>query len=432
MNDRLPVSSTSALRIFRPVNLIVFVLVAACFCSALGAAERIHLGIDHLQERNFRPLWGKRVGLLTNPAGVNRFGRSTIEVLRASDRVQLVALFGPEHGIYGNEKANEPIPDRIDPRTNLPVHSLYGAYRKPTPEMLANIDTLVIDLQDVGVRSYTYVSCMRLAMQACFEQGKEVVVLDRPNPLGGLKVDGPMLDKRFESYVGAFPVPYVHGLTIGELARMLKEVPGWLGVEETVRLRGRLVVVPMKGWRRRMLWSDTGLDWVPTSPAIPDLAAAFGYSMTGLGAQLGNFRHGYGTEFPFRLLTYEGKAPHQIQAALQNKNIPGLSFKSIRFKRPNGEIGTGVYVIIDDWNALRPTEISFWMMQIAATWGPGNPFRSAPGPQALLFNKHVGSEAWWQALISRGSAVDVRRFVEENARKAKAFQRWSQRFWIYQ
>ncbi|MGF1530548.1 MAG: DUF1343 domain-containing protein [Puniceicoccaceae bacterium] len=398
---------------------------------AAERGSRISLGIDHLADRNFRPLWGKRVGLLSNPAGVNRFGRSTIDILRAQNEFQLVALFGPEHGIYGDEKANQPIEDRIDARTGLPVYSLYGKYRKPTPEMLANIDTLVIDLQDVGVRSYTYVSSMRLAIQACFEQGKEVVVLDRPNPLGGQKVDGPMLDKRFESYVGAFPVPYVHGLTIGELARMLKEVPGWLGVEEDVRLRGRLVIVPMKGWRRSMLWSDTGLDWVPTSPAIPDLSAAFGYSMTGLGAQLGNFRHGYGTQTPFRLLTYEGRAPHQIQAALENRAIPGLAFKTIRFRKPDGSTGTGVYVIIENWEILRPTEISFWMMQLAATWGPENPFRSAPGPKALLFNKHVGSESWWQQLISEGARVDVRRFVEENTRRAKEFQQWSRTYQMY-
>ncbi|MBR7105732.1 MAG: DUF1343 domain-containing protein, partial [Opitutales bacterium] len=169
------------------------------------------LGIDVLEAMNFAPLKGKRVGLLTHPAGVNRYGVSTVDVLRRARNVRLVALFGPEHGIYGNEKADVPVFDKIDKRTGLPVYSLYGKYRKPTPEMLKKIDVLVVDLQSVGSRSYTFKSCMLRAAEACFENGKELMILDRPNPLGGLKVDGPMLDMQYKSYVGMFRVPYVHG-----------------------------------------------------------------------------------------------------------------------------------------------------------------------------------------------------------------------------
>jgi uncharacterized protein YbbC (DUF1343 family) len=193
--------------------------------SALLAAQpqptvnaKIMLGIDVLQSEGFAQLKGKRVGLLTNQAGVNSEGKSTIDVLSQASNVRLVALFGPEHGIDGKEKAEQPIDNQIHPKTGLPVYSLYGKYRKPTSQMLQKIDVLVIDLQDIGVRSYTYVSCMRLAMEACFEHHIEVVVLDRPNPLGGMKVDGPIIEDRFISYVGAVPVPYVHGLTIGEIA----------------------------------------------------------------------------------------------------------------------------------------------------------------------------------------------------------------------
>ena len=179
--------------------------------------DGVLLGIDVLEQQQFGALRGKRIGLLTHPAGKNRFGMSTIDVIRRDPGNNLVALFGPEHGIYGNEKADQPIDDQIDPRTNLPVFSLYGRYRKPAPAMLSRIDALVIDLQDLGVRSYTYISCMRYAIAACFENGVEVIVLDRPNPLGGWKVDGPPMDKEWLSYVGAFQIPYVHGLTIGEL-----------------------------------------------------------------------------------------------------------------------------------------------------------------------------------------------------------------------
>ena len=164
---------------------------------------------------------------------------------------------------------------------------------------------LVIDLQDVGVRCYTYVSCMRYVMEACFESGVEVVVLDRPNPLGGLKTAGPMIDQECISYVGAFPMPFVHGMTIAELALWSKQTPGVLKIEDKVRKKGKLTLVPMQGWSRNMTWPDTGLAWIPTSPNIPTLDSVAGYPMTGLGAQMGNFKHGIGTKYPFRFLTFE-------------------------------------------------------------------------------------------------------------------------------
>jgi len=392
----------------------------------------IFLGIDHLQERDFDVLKGKRVGLLTNPAGVNRFGESTIQILHRNEKVNLVALFGPEHGIYGDEKADVKIEDRVDRRTGLPVYSLYGATRKPTPEMLKNIDVLVIDLQDIGVRSYTFVSCMKLAIEACFEQDKAVVVLDRPNPLGGLKVDGPMLESRWMSYVGAYRVPYVHGLTIGELARMLKEIPGWLDVSDDIRRRGQLTIIPMKGWRRTMLWPQTGLRWVPTSPAIPTVAAVLGYPMTGLGAQIGNFRHGYGTPYPFRLLTFAGKSPASIERELQRLDIAGLNFEVRRYRQPNGQVGVGVYILVDDYRELRPTELSFYMMKLTVRWTQGNPYAQATNAQMELFNKHVGSTELWDALVSEGGNLDVESFVQRFTEESKAFQEYSRRFWIYQ
>jgi len=405
-----------------------------CFLASLAAvpaaeASRILLGIDTLEQSGFSAIAGKRVGLLTNPAGVNRNGVSTIDVLRRAPNVNLVALFGPEHGIYGNEKANVPVDDKIDPRTGLPVYSLYGKYRKPTPNMLQGLDALVIDLQDVGVRSYTYVSCMRYAMEACFEQGVEVVVLDRPNPLGGLKVDGPPLDREWRSYVGAFHVPYVHGLTIGELARIAKGVRGWMEVPEPVRQRGKLTVIPMRGWTRDMLWTDTGLRWVPTSPYVPDLSAVLGYAMTGLGSQEGGFSHGIGTPYPFRLLRHQGKTPAEVKRALEACRIPGLSYRILRTRSAAGAPVEGVYVTVTDWAAVRPTEISFHMMRITAAWTPGNPFAEAKNTN--LFNKHVGSTAWWNEISQRGRAARVEQFVRNWAQEAQRFQQNARRFWLY-
>ena len=406
--------------------------LAITFLSAYAVAahaDRVYLGIDTLEQSGFRAIAGKRVGLLTHPAGVNRNEVSSIDVLRSAPNVHLVALFGPEHGIYGNEKANHPVENQIDPRTQLPVYSLYGKYRKPAPEMLRGLDALVIDLQDVGVRSYTYVSCMRYAMEACFENNVEVVVLDRPNPLGGLKVDGPPLDRKWRSYVGAFQVPYVHGLTIGELAQLAKHSSGCMEISNSVRQAGKLTVIKMRGWRRDMLWPQTGLRWVPTSPYIPDLSAVLGYAMTGLGAQVGDFSHGIGTPYPFRLLRYKGKSAAEVQRALASRTIPGLNFRVLRTQTKAGAQIEGVYVNVSDWRQVRPTEISFHMMQLTAAWTPSNPFADAANP--TLFNKHVGSSAWWDEITQRGAQARAHQFARHWAKEARAFQQHHLQFRLY-
>ena len=411
------------------IKKICLVCFSIFFSIGLIEADPIYLGIDVLEQSGFRAIGGKRVGLLTHPAGLNRRGESSIDVLRRAKNVRLVALFGPEHGIYGNEKANVPVDDKIDPRTGLPVYSLYGKYRKPTAKMLVGLDALIIDLQDVGVRSYTYVSCMRYAMEACFENGVEVVILDRPNPLGGLKVDGPPLDREWRSYVGAFQVPYVHGLTIAELARIAKHTPGCMETPEHIRKNGKLTVIPMRGWRRDMLWTKTGLHWVPTSPYIPNLSAVLGYAMTGLGAQEGGFSHGIGTPYPFRLLRYKGKSPEQIKAALESKRIPGLSYRIVKTQSATGAPLRGVYVSVTNWDRARPTELSFHMMKLAAVWSSSNPFAASKNPG--LFNKHVGSTAWWDEINLRGASARVDAFVDQWVEQATNFQQHAKHFWIY-
>ncbi|MGK0176147.1 MAG: hypothetical protein ACJAT5_000270 [Lentimonas sp.] len=407
-------------------------LLPICLISILTVsanAERIYLGIDVLEQSGFDAIVKKRVGLLTHPAGVNRNGVSTIDVLQRASQVNLIALFGPEHGIYGNEKANQPIDNQIDARTGLPVYSLYGKYRKPTPNMLQNLDVLVIDLQDIGVRSYTYVSCMRYAMEACFENGVEVVILDRPNPLGGLKVDGPSLDNEWRSYVGAFNVPYVHGLTIGELAQLAKRTSDTMNVSDKIRKAGKLTVIKMKGWRRDMLWPNTGLKWIPTSPYIPDISAVLGYAMTGLGAQIGGFTHGIGTPHPFRLLKFKGRSNTELLRTLSQRQIQGLSFYILKTKNKKGLPEEGVFVQVADWKTVRPTELSFHMMQLTAEWNRENPFQTAPN--SALFNKHVGSTEWWDEISRHGKNALVKRFVKAWSSQAQNFQRENRQFHLY-
>ncbi len=418
-----------------PIPQALLAVLAFLFLQFAATAQHIQhpntgaktqLGIDVLEANRFAELKGKRVGLLTHPAGVNQNGVSTIHILHSARAVNLTTLFGPEHGIYGDEKADVPVLDKIDSRTGLPVFSLYGKYRKPTPAMLSKIDTLVIDLQDIGTRSYTFVSCMKLALEACFENGKEVIILDRPNPLGGLKVDGPPLEAEWQSYVGAFRVPYVHGLTIGELARMAVSKPGILNITEQQRLSGDLKVVTMENWNRYMSWPQTGLKWVPTSPFIPDFEAVVGYPMTGLGAQLGGFKHGIGSEFPFRCLRYDGVDVDRLLAELNACNIPGIAFSK---KKTNQ--GEGLYVKVTDWKAWRPTELSFYMMQLTAKFESSNPFANATDSQSNLFNKHTGSTSWWNQLETKGAQANVSGYITLWQRKAKQFQIESRAYWLY-
>jgi len=395
------------------------------------APPPVMLGIDVLESQGFAAIAGKRVGLLTHPAGVNRFGVSTIDVLRRSPQVKLVALFGPEHGIYGNELAEIPIPDRIDTRTGLPVHSLYGKFRKPTKAMLKGLQALVIDLQDIGTRSYTYVSCMRYAMEACFEEGVEVVVLDRPNPLGGLKVDGPPLDPQWTSYVGAFRVPYVHGLTIGELAHMSAQAPGVMAVSKEVWAKGKLTIVPMRGWKRSMRWPETGLRWIPTSPMIPDFSACVGYPMTGLGTYLGGFRHGVGERYPFRGLLHLRIRSDAIEKELLSLSIPGIAFRRVSSPNKNGESATGLYIEVTDWDDWRPTELSFHLMRLGCKLEPRNPYASAPKGMQQGFLRHMGASDFFAELVTKGSRVDVAAWVDKWQARNQSYQQLSKRHWLY-
>jgi len=403
--------------------------------------EGLMLGIDVLERQDFAALRGKRVGLLTHPAGVNRFGTPTLEVIRRDKRNRLVALFAGEHGIYGTVLAGVKFEDHIDPATGLKVYSLYsGRTRKPTPAQLAAIDVLVIDLQDIGTRSYTFVGSMRLAMEACFEANKEVIILDRPNPLGGMKVSGPPLDAQWINFLAPIQMPYVHGLTMGEIARMAVSEPGMLQVTDDVRRRGRLTVIAMRGWSRSMRWLDTGLAWVPTSPNVGNFQAVAGYPMTGLGAQLGGFRHGIGTPYPFCLLTHPSIPQAQLLRELNARQIPGLRFspRDITVPAPAGAKDpapraiSGVYVEISDWAAWRPTELGLHMMQIAAAASPKrNPFAAASTEEARMFNVHFGSNALWSALTRDGARLDVRGIFADWERQAQAFQQRSSRYWLY-
>jgi len=261
---------------------------------AFAQAPKVKLGVDVLRESNFAALANKRIGLIVNPASVAGDLTPTVDVLRAAPNVQLVALFGPEHGVYGDVYAGDKVPDMVDPRTGIPIFSLYGKTKKPTPEMLKGIDALVFDLQDLGARSYTYVSTLRDVIAGCAENNVELIILDRPNPLGGNRIEGGPVAPGFESHVSYIPTPYLHGMTMGELAMLLRDT-----YSPTFQ---KLTVVKMAGWKRDMTWNDTGLQWVPTSPHIPSADTVPAYVATGILGELGVLSNGVGYTLPFQIV----------------------------------------------------------------------------------------------------------------------------------
>jgi len=403
-------------------------------------APRMMLGIDALEADGFAAVRGKRLGLLTHPAGVNRNGVSTIDVLRRAPGVKLVALYAGEHGVYGALPAEKKYPDQIDPRTGLMVYSLYSgvAYKgksfKASPAQLKDIDALVVDLQDIGTRSYTFTSAMKLALEACFENGKELIVLDRPNPLGGLKVDGPLLDAKWMSYVGAFRVPYVHGLTMGELARLARDAqaPGGIDVTPAQRAAGKLTVIPMRGWTRSMRWPETGLTWVPTSGGIQDYAAVIGYPMTGLGTYLGGFRSGVGSEHIFRGVSHKTTPREALEKELRALPLAGVQFRTISV--PNTKTGkpaVGLYTEIADFDAWQPTELGFQLMRLACKLEPKNPFAAAKPGEVNGFIRHLGSEAFVRALQRDGVRIDLDFWFKQWREQARIYQEQSKRYWLY-
>ncbi len=400
--------------------------------AAPDALYPVILGIDVLEANGFAAVRGKRIGVLSHPAGVNRTGEHTIDILRRAPDTRIVALFAPEHGFYGTEKASARVADTVDARTGLPVYSLHGDNRKPTRRQLEGLDALVIDLQDIGVRSYTFNVVMRYAMDSCFQHGVEVIVLDRPNPLGGLKVSGPVLDDELRSGVGAFPIPYVHGLTLGELARFAADAPGVMeGVPEELRRQGRLTVVPMRGWRRSMRWPETGLPFVPTSQNVPDFEAVIGYAMVGLGCLETGFWHGIGTPYPFRWFTFPGKTSEQLLKDLRALALPGLHFRSVTATPAGGKPVQGVYVEIRDWDRWEPTELSFQLMRLACRY-QSNPFSGRSDKEGRTFNIHVGSVAWWKALRANGARTDVEAWLRRWKQEAAVYRERTRKYWLYE
>lgn len=382
--------------------------VALTGCAPVQSEiTQVKLGNEVLAEQKFQVLAGKRIGLITNPSGVNRNLESTIDVLRAAPGVQLVALFGPEHGIYGDVPAGDKIESRTDPRTGLPVHSLYGATRKPTPEMLKGLDALVYDLQDTGCRSYTYISTMGVAMEACGEAGIEFIVLDRPNPLGGERIEGTLIeDEKYRSFVSQWDVPYVYGMTCGELAQMING-EGWL------KKPCKLTVVPLKGWKRNMVWRDTGLPWVPTSPHVPHGESPLFQVATGMIGEIGGVSTGIGYTLPFQCVAAPDVDKHKLAETLNAYKLPGVRFMPVTYKPYyftfKDQIISGVQIYFTDPAHAPLTAINYYAMEALKKVAGRDLFDEAvkANKKFDMFDKVNGTDAMRQALQAGKSAAEI-------------------------
>lgn len=324
--------------------LLLALLLRTAAADEPRDAPPVLTGIDVLKRDGYRALKGRRVGLVTNHTGIDRDGTSTIDLLHQAEGVRLVALFSPEHGIRGQLDAQ--VADDKDARTGLPIYSLYGKRRRPSAEQLEGIDTLVYDIQDIGCRFYTYITTLGYVLETAAEHGRRVVLLDRPNPIGGLAVEGPVLDRKLESFVGYHPLPVRHGLTVGELARLFNRERG---------IKADLDVVRMQGWRRDMHFDRTGLLWVNPSPNMRTLAAALLYPGVGL-LETTNVSVGRGTDRPFEMLGAPWLDGRKLAAGLAREKLPGVRFVPVRFT-PSGSVHAnkscgGVQIFIDDWKAF--------------------------------------------------------------------------------
>lgn len=303
--------------------LLVFVIILFA-CQNSPSETDVITGAAHLANNQFDILKGKKVGLVTNHSAV--VGDSLlIDVLNNADEVELVALFSPEHGIRGQADAGAHIKNSIDEKTGIPIYSLYGSIRKPTPDMLKNIDILVFDIQDVGARFYTYIATMGYTMQTAAEQNIPYVVLDRPNPLGGKHVEGFVPPKDYEKFNGLYPIPVTHGMTVGEFAGMIKGESYLEGLDDL-----KLEVVKTQGWKRNMLWPDTGLPWQPPSPNIPSFETALIYPGACL-VEATRMSEGRGTMEPFLQLGAPWADGTDLAQKLNEKELPGLTFDPAQF-----------------------------------------------------------------------------------------------------
>lgn len=396
-------------------------ILTLLFAAAPAAAQPLQLGIDVLLSEQRDALAGKHIGLVTNAAAVDAHYRSTIDRLAEAHGVHLVALFGPEHGVRGDAQAGAHVADARDAATGLPVYSLYGQAREPSAAMLAGIDLIIVDLPDVGARTYTYAATLVGVLRAARRAAIPVMLLDRPNPVGGVLVEGPMLDPAYASFVGPFPMPMRHGMTMGELARLFNAEMG-IGAE--------LRVVAIRGWQRD--GSGEAGPWVPPSPNMPTPDTALVYAGMVL-VEGTNLSEGRGTTHPFEMIGAPFIDPTALAAAMNARGLPGVRFRAVWFtptssKYAGQQIG-GVQVHVTDRSAYRPVRTAITLLQVVARTYPGD-FRIEGDSPAFLsgLSHRQADAAFFERLAGndwlRGAVLGQEDWARIEARDGAAMARF--------
>ena len=405
------------------------VAVFFVICIALSAQQpKVLLGIDILQKNDFSILNGKKVGLITNQTGVNSNLESTLNIFKKASSFILKAVFSPEHGLNGSLGAGELYSNTHDSSGSIKYYSLYGKTRKPTKEMLAGIDVLVYDIQDIGCRAYTYISTMGLAMETAAENNIEFVVLDRPNPLGGLRIEGNIAEDSFISFVCPFKIPYVYGLTCGELAELLNN--------EKMLANGiqcNLKVIKMEGWKRKMKFSDTGLIWVPTSPNVPYPQIPFYEIASGILGELSVVGIGITYTLPFQTFAAEWINPDSLADRMNALNLPGVIFRPITYKALYGDwqnkILSGVQIHITDFDLVNLMKIQFYFLQVQRELYPLlNVFTIATTARMQMFDKVLGTDKIRKKFIQRFKVADIENYLDKDI---NSFREVAKKYYLY-
>ena len=406
------------------------IAIVAAMAALMAAAQAVKPGIEVLRDGGFRELQGKRVGLVTNPSGIDNNLRSTVDILNEAPGVKLVALFGPEHGVRGNAHAGDAVTDAVDPKTGVKMYSLFGKTHKPTADMLRDLDVLVYDIQDVGCRSYTFYATMGVCMEACAEQGKEFMVLDRPNPLGGNKVEGCLVEPGYFSFVSKYAIPYVYGLTPGELARYLNE-------EGLIAKKAKLTVIPMRGWTRDMKFRDTGMPWVLPSPNIPTPESAFFYPLSGIAGELYTFNIGVGYTLPFEMFAATWADADRVCDAMNALRLPGLNFRPINVKpfwvtsvdvnKEKKEVH-GVQTYITDVDAANLTLTQFYFLQVIHELYPDFKIFDQNPKRHAMFDKVCGTKEIRERFMKRYRVEDIAPYWNKDN---ESFKKKSSKYYLY-
>lgn len=415
----------------KPNKFIFLTLVSLTFSGLMlfsASPQNVKTGIEVLRESSYKALTGKRVGLITNPTGVDRNYHATVDILNKAPGIKLVALYGPEHGVRGDFSAGETITTTTDPVTGLPVYSLYGSTRKPTADMLKDIDVLVYDVQDIGSRSYTYISTLGLAMEAAAENNKEFVVLDRPNPLGGILMEGPVTREGFFSFVSQYPIPYVHGMTVGELAVYLNEEGLLKG-----GVKCKLEVIKMVGWNREMLFEETGLPWIATSPHIPYVTTPLFYPATGILGELYLISIGVGYTMPFQLFAAEWIDAEKLAANMNSLGLKGVYFRPVHYKPyysvSSGKAVHGVQIHFTDAKKAPLSLLQFYLLQEThKLWPEKNVFALCEQSRLSMFDKVCGTD---QVRLEFQKNFSVDSIKDIWMRDVPAFRKKAEKYFLY-